>query len=368
MAKYFPLYVVEKMREQEDTHSFLQKFSEHGLVPAEYTFDSFVDYVFSRAFFSPDYIGMYQVLNNFILYDKASNKKFMPNYALKDLDSRRTEWRDFLGTNAAVEIWEKYKIVYKIDNDFFHELKDTENQKFTKEDLIRLPAQAFYIDLSAVDDIEPFQGSWVYIHADGDYITLAVYMVTDDITFFSYYADFDFSQTKEIPIRKDTLPKKDFIARNFDPNFHPVERKIHSKDSRQDIISAVTQIVLFLSVKASDITESPLTKNTYRPSQTIKNRWSELQIWDMGIRYGQAIRIGKQKMQEYLEKADEESSDNTEEKRKKPRKPVRPHVRSAHWQRYHVGKGRKETILEWIPPVYVCGGREIAVTIREIKR
>ena len=85
-------------------------------------------------------------------------------------------------------------------------------------------------------------------------------------------------------------------------------------------------------------------------------------MWDVGIQYGKAIRVAKK---EYKKRIREEEDKAVE---RKERKPIRPHVRRAHWQRYHIGKGRKETKMLWIAPVYVCGGTEIPVTIREIKK
>jgi hypothetical protein len=33
----------------------------------------------------------------------------------------------------------------------------------------------------------------------------------------------------------------------------------------------------------------------------------------------------------------------------------RPHIRKAHWERYHVGKGKKDIVTKWKEPVFVNG-------------
>lgn len=33
----------------------------------------------------------------------------------------------------------------------------------------------------------------------------------------------------------------------------------------------------------------------------------------------------------------------------------RPHIRKAHWERYHIGKGRKDIITKWKEPVFING-------------
>ena len=51
---------------------------------------------------------------------------------------------------------------------------------------------------------------------------------------------------------------------------------------------------MFLNVDADDIKESPVTKYTYKPSTTIKNKFSEVMMMDVGVRYGAAIRVAKE--------------------------------------------------------------------------
>jgi hypothetical protein len=120
----------------------------------------------------------------------------------------------------------------------------------------------------------------------------------------------------------------------------------------------------FIAIDASDVTENPITKQTYKQpkeGQKPKNKFSEIRMWDVGIRYGKAIHVAKQEYEKQIARENAENNKN--------RKPVRPHVRRAHWHKYKVGKGRQETKIVWLAPIYVCGsGKEIPVTIREVKK
>ena len=50
------------------------------------------------------------------------------------------------------------------------------------------------------------------------------------------------------------------------------------------------QFLMYLSSKEPDINESPDTINTYRPSSVIRNKYSEIRKWEVGVRYGEKIR------------------------------------------------------------------------------
>jgi hypothetical protein len=200
-------------------------------------------------------------------------------------------------------------------------------------------------------------------------------MVTDSTiskeqtyAFFSYYCGFHFfnDEAAELDLKEalfdvtDTFHINDY--RTFDENGKVIRQPLDkANDHRSEIVTAILQILQFLHADIDDVTESPITKSTYRPSTTIKNKFSEVRMWDVGVRYGKAIKIAKEQV---IKEAKKESL--SERAGQKVRKPVRPHIRSAHWQRYHVGKGRQEIKVNWIPPVYVCGAKEIAVTIHKI--
>jgi hypothetical protein len=245
--------------------------------------------------------------------------------------------------------------------------------------------------LTCVKDISDFRGVWVYITQDKKtgYIGINLYMVKgDEHTFFTFYSWYKFNdKNREIEWSQENLPKSEFTARTFkmatldavseletayltDGKEHFLvdqEIKLDEYDPRNDIVVAIYQIMAFISIDASDVSENPHTKQSYKPSNIIKNKFSEVRMWDVGIRYGKAIHVAKQEYERRVrELKDKENSD--EQREVKERKPTRPHIRRAHWHRYRIGQGRKQMKTVWVAPIYVCGGKEIPVTIREVMK
>lgn len=399
--KYYPLEVIEEMDTLESSTSVLDMIKQHNLCEEDTTIDDLYDYVYCLRFFTPEYEGKFKKWNDAIMYNKRINKIFFPMYDMKDIDIRQTEWKDIMSTSLVIDKWKLSKMVYRIDNNFFHEIKNTENIITSKEVFDRLPFDCFFIDLTQVENISRFKGAWVNIvKTSEEFYGVNIYMIQDvNYTFFTYYSWYKFGDDNEIEWNPDDLPKSNFIARSFIDaskiNINKTEREIEQEeqeaimklfreaitnpiepenlvdvtldmsdeyDPRQDIVIAIFQIMTFISIDASDISENPNTKQTYKPSTTVKNKFSEVRIWDVGIRYGRAIHVAKQEYKKYIREHNGRGEDIKE------RKPTRPHMRRAHWHRYHVGKGRQEIKTIWLAPIYVCGNHEIPVTIREIKK
>lgn len=381
MSNYFPLKVIDQLNENDVLNTLLDTFKESVSqdIGKEIILDEdFPKFVLSDKFFEPEYDGKYKDANDYLLYNKKINQLVLNGIHFNDWHQRQTEWRDMFGEYYVLKEWCKSKIVYKIDNEFFHEVKNTGNLKISKAMFKYLPVHTMYFDLYDVENIGDFKGAWVNINSENDeeYLLFTVYMVTEGNlveknvpAFFSYYCGFWFrsEEETELDLKEalsdvvETFHINDY--RTFNTQTGEIIRHPLNKvdDHRAEIVTAILQILQFLHAKIEDISESPITMKTYKPSQTIKNKFSEVRMWDVGVRYGKAIKFAKQEMEKEIKLYTNESA-----KEKKTRKPVRPHIRSAHWQRYHVGEGRKQIKVNWIPPVYVCGGKEIAVTIHKV--
>ncbi len=365
MGEYFPLEALKILTSEESSDDFKNVLKDIGFIEDGVSADELRTFALSKDFMKPTYSGRYSVLNTELLKNVKFNKTLIPNVKMKDIESRKTDFRDYICCRNCVEAWSRFKIVYKIDNDFFHELKNTENLKLTKDIFECLPCQDIYIDLSDVKYIEPFMGCWVHIEDFGVYKTAAFYMIDENCTSFSYYSSFWFGEdgNATVDFVRSEMPSGNY-QKVISEGGIPVDiERISSPDPRQDIITTVIQLLTFISAKIDDVIESPVTKNTYKKTNTVKNRFSEVMIWDVGARYGKAIRAAKDEVKKrvQLDTKERESSG-------KPRKPIRPHVRCAHWQRYHVGEGRKEIRVNWIPPTYVCGNKDIGVVVHKIKK
>lgn len=392
--KYYPLEAVDHMEATEPPMITLNMMKEKGLCDQDATIEDLHDYVYGLLFFSPNYEGKFKKWNHEIMYDQRVNRICFPMYSMKQIKERQTEWKDVLSTNIVLSMWSQFKMVYKIDNDFFHEIKQTENIITSKETFDKLPFKCFFIDLTEVDNIANFKGAWVYITKDSidgkEVYGVNIYMVqNDNFTFFTYYSWYKFTDEEpEIEWHSKDLPKSNFIARTFVGKDDLMTKDIRSLldnptdftkdglidvtldmrdeyDPREDIVITIFQIMSFIAIDASDVRENATTKSTYKPHKEgsrIKNKFSEIRMWDVGVQHGKAIRVAKQEYKKHIER--ENGSIQT-----KDRKPVRPHIRRAHWHKYRVGEGRKETKTLWLAPVYVCGsGKEIPVTIREVKK
>lgn len=378
---YFPLDVIKELNDHNALTMLLQTFGQavSKELKKEIALDTdFPEFVLSEEFFQVDYAGKYKDVNDFLLYNKQINNLVLNGIRFNDWHQRRTEWRDLFGEYYVLNEWSKSKMVYKIDGDFFHEVKNTVNLKVSRLMFEHLPVQTMYFDLYDVKGIGDFKGAWVNISGDGTDYILTVYMVTEgtinkDVShaFFSYYCSFRFNNDEETE-----LDLRDAVS-DVTAKFHIDDYRAYNEtgeiirqpldkadDHRAEIIIAIMQILQFLHAQIDDITESPVTKQTYKPSSIVKNKFSEVRMWDVGVRYGKAIKFAQKQVNEAIKQDAAECVEAN--KIGKPRKPMRPHIRSAHWQRYHVGEGRKQIKINWIPPTYVCGGREIAVTIHKV--
>lgn len=174
----------------------------------------------------------------------------------------------------------------------------------------------------------------------------------------SYTYDLDFDRSPNAVVTDDDCT----YARVILYNTEEIQRILHggggtpfdiAKDAKSaalrrepynSIIGAlVVQVINYLGSDDADIEESPDTKATYRPQQKhskIKNSYKELQKWDCGFHYAQAVR-------EYHARRDAASTEGVGS-------PKRPHVRRAHWHHYWVGSGdKKRLVRKWLLAINV---------------
>lgn len=324
----------------------------HGMLTEAMELTDFLAFLAGDNFLDPAYFGPARPLNS------ALSNKRVQDVLLRGLPAdtnrqRITELRDFYSIPAILQLWSQYKLVFKIDPAFFEELRQTSGLRIPKNTFRHLPAQTMYIDLSSCLGLDPICG--VFVHIISDQVILL--METADGITFSFYSELDYRDgVADLPIIQ--TPGNRFVAVDVGPEGSGRQISF-TNDQRGNIVQAIFQTLLFLSQEKADVTESPVTKNTYRPSETVRNKFSEIRMWDVGVRYGKAIRLARQ------------SADASETGRidQTQRKPPRPHVRCAHWQRYRIGKGRKEIRLNWLAPVFVGGnGQEMPVVIHAMAK
>jgi hypothetical protein len=275
-----------------------------------------------------------------------------------------TEMRDMTILPILLHFWDKNKQVYKPDEGFASALIETDSVILTKDALQHLPANTFYIDLSDTKMLDPIIGTFVnvtFIEENTAFINIFLLTVAEE--YFSFYTKGTFDENGICILDFDHIFKNigggmpsEYVA--IDP-FGKKIRYANIQVSRENTNMFCLLLLGYLTSKRPEITDNPVTKGTYRkPSGTSvpRQRWSEVEIHDVGVRYGTTLRAFAKSYKEEAEKENKEEKLTDEKRRKSPI----PHFRRAHWQRYWVGKGRKTCQLEWIEPIFVLSEKETA--------
>ena len=373
-SKYLPLKCLDLYERNHTSGGVLSILTKQGLLPNELDEADFAGFVFGNDFLNAVYTGSYAAFNRHLLrpgmLEYMAGKLPLDAYQKPSFDAVRTELKDMLGIPVVYGLWSKHKQAYLVDADFFEALRRTESPAVPRDAFLRLPVPTLYIDFSACAGLEPIKGAFVHALESPYGGQAAVYMVTEEPMIFSYYTNFRYQDGGVEKMSTEAVPATKFMGFRIPEDGKGKPQPVtYQNDSRMDTIRAILQTLVFLSSKKPDIRESEATKRTYRaPSGQPKNRWSEIQMWDVGMRYGTAIRKAWTEMtRDARDAADKDSGTalTTAETANKAgvRKPMRPHLRRAHWQRYHVGEGRKEVRVNWVPPVFVNAKGETPVTI-----
>lgn len=253
-------------------------------------------------------------------------------------------------------LWAKNKQVFAFDKDFTDELLRTEEIRITKNGWDFLPFKTFYVDLSDNKELcEKILGKGMFITLEklsderGEVYCVHVCKVGER---YFYNDVFSF-------INEDTvLPVCEMEADNKVLHFDHIYGTSHKAIDGKAYEVIVAQILTYLSSVEPDIEENPTTKQTYRkpaPDSKPKNKFSEVQKWDVGVRFGSAVRAWKKK--------NASGVTHTGSGSKK-----RPHSRKAHWSHYWYGSGENKVRRpKWISECYIgMKGEETPAVIHKV--
>lgn len=181
------------------------------------------------------------------------------NTFLKGLPN--SELFDALESMAVIKKWSWNKQVFRLDNDFVHELLNTEEVFYEKDSWKFLPYQLFYLDIEDCPEYcEMFscQGIFVYVHnlfEDGkEKVVIRIYRVNQDMFIKDMFELGNVSDQLGFCNLSDT--KEEIYLSNGE------EKKITS--NIRGLMTMVVQILNYLSSVQPDIEENPQTKKTYR--------------------------------------------------------------------------------------------------------
>jgi hypothetical protein len=300
-------------------------------------------------------------------------KVFFEMYKSND-NINSADIKDIFCYPLIIEKWSENKQVFKPDNTFLDALVKTENIRITKSDIEHLPCYNFYLDLE--DYNNTFNGAFVQINNLEHEIYISIYCMAKQDAWFSHYLHIMFNENGELKLDelKDIFSEeenKEKDIMNFDAETGRVTKSIIELENdltTTQIYKMVLQLMLYMTSKEPDLKETEKTKHTYRkPVGEPKNVFREVQMFDVGVRYGRTIRtkLKEEKKKANIEKYQpkNEIGEIIERKRKSPRL----HFRCAHWQRVWTGKGRTVPENRWIEPVFVGAGRQTDVIIHKVK-
>ena len=318
---------------------------------------------FAGDFFKSYYNGPYALLNKGLLQNEPLNAALFEGKNVKE------NWKDMFSMAAMVELFRQHKQVYDFDPDFVSDLSKTDGIKFYPSLLRRLPYDTFYLDFTRIKGFQPFDGMFVHVEVkEDDSVLLLGYRTFRDIYYSCnailrkkeqlsdgnmIYYDYKRSllgYRPEIPL-DDSVKEYAGIAPDF----------VLSNENFPDIWMFLIQALMYLASKEPDVEENPKTRKTYRKSDKVRDKFSEIQQWDVGVRYGTKIR--KIRKEAALK---EETSDDDLPISVKFRKSPRLHSRCAHWQHYWTGPGRTVLELKWIEPTFVGAASDITIVKHKV--
>lgn len=276
--------------------------------------------------------------------------------SLKSEPERKNLIIDLVIPNFIITEWSKSKQVYCFDAEMENALMNTEKVKISPVVFRRLPYRCFYIEFAeggyftGNGGLEDNHGVFVKFSEleNGDFHLIFI-RFRNDQKYFTGHLLLDHRSYPDIPVQD----REYIIDRELDC---PAE-SVAQKDWKQ-FAMFVLNAILYLCAVNNEVTENPVTAKTYHPGRIAKNKFSEVRKWDVGVRFGAAVRCQKDRIQKDAE------TDCPESNSHKSHASPRPYMRRAHWHHYWTGKGRTELILKWIEPVFVGSGDLSAVKHR----
>ena len=366
---YPPLELLRDMEKQPAGLQALQGIAKREHMPYEFT--GLTDQDFARYCSRKDWLlatdaenipKEYRDVNQFLIEIGGC---LLPPSIIRKVEAGRAnlqaELKDVILLPSLLRLWAQNKQAFKPDPAFADALVGTERFELTRNLLTHLRANPIYLDLSDCPSFAPIIGALVDIEVYKGQASMSVFLFTKELDYFSFYGGGEFND-KEILIvdmsMLPVLPEEQTDYETMAPNGETVVRSGRSNPavSRRQASLFALQMICYLGSKEPELTDSPLTAGTYRrpkEGEKPKNRRSETQTHDVGVRYGTAIRLFMEQQEKETLKMPKTASGTGHH-----RSPI-PHFRSAHWQRFWTGTGRTVCETKWIAPVFVgANGKE----------
>lgn len=264
----------------------------------------------------------------------------------------------------ALAPWRLSKEVYIIDPDLKDILFEQEGELDVPDEIfLQLPYPCFYVETPDTYFLSTkIYGFFVTLEYDtnnGDRELKPVFLTEKGETFsFSIHIG-----CKTISDSVDLMTRESF--KNAANDIAMKKLAIIGAQSSNDVkefLKKILQVILYILAQNAEI--SPNSEQTFitKRGKTIKDKYSEIRKWDVGVRIGAAIRQQKAK-----EKFIEENGHKTGEHQS-----PRPHMRRGHWHHFWTGPKSKpeerKLILKWLSPMAVAANPEdTPIVFHEVK-
>lgn len=300
---------------------------------------------------------------------------------------------DTAGMLYALAVWRQHKIIYDFDNEIAKMLKDmgTVDDDIPCEAIMHLPYNGLYLQLP--DKVFSYveEEKWLgqvkkeRIYVDGFFFSIDTSTVETlkkigvEVDGELSLATFDMVFTNHrmmtlcIPLSENHTFKSGFEYMNNNGYAH--------NESSIELCNELLQLVLYLSAVNADIEEDAEQKEIKEraekkkaerseqeqtePTKSKEISYKELQKWNVGYRYGTAVKKARQAERKKRD-ADTEQ-ERTARQGSHSRK--RTHARRGHFHHFWTGsrKGERQLVLKWVSPVIVNAEYENIVTIHKVK-
>ncbi len=235
---------------------------------------------------------------------------------------------DYAIATVIASYWQKCKQVYTFSREFYEMLLDMEDFEIGWSLYDYLPYETFYLELDGHEAIEGILVKYTKSPTRSILYTICgkqgkAHRINSGIV--------DPRQTGSYK----TFFETEVYASNANMNAPEVVLV-------KQVLAFVLQACMYLCAKNADIEENPLQKKIYRPSTNVKNKFSEIRKWDVGVHVIREHNATKN--------ASTPKPTDGESTRRRPRQ----HWRKAHWHTYWVGpKGSQRMMKQFIAPILV---------------
>lgn len=268
------------------------------------------------------------------------------------IDPRRAS---LIGIHGALATWRMSKGIYRFDPEILNDLWDTDLDETIDESVLyHLPEFCCYIETPGKEYFEhPLYGFWVHMEWDvpGKRPELRLLYDIDPVPM-------------PFPIHLGFGSLVEGIKRSLAQGalYSPGNEQIPSFATGLlfEHLSGIISLVLYLCTANADISGREGTPTRYKVQHTRRGPRvfgaDHPRTWDVAVRLGAALRSARARYESNPESAGTGS-------------PKRPHIRRAHFHTYHIGAGRVDSILKWLPPIAVNveGIDDIPAVVRDIQ-